>query len=156
MQMPPAKYPELDEIAGYTLPFYDGNGAEHAHYLIEMSFKRPIMYLLFYRWWVPGLLSAVERKRLEQYDFSMLRRSYWAEFSLYHPVQFMLLLFAHRAFQFCVKFLIKPLAAPVQKLHSWFQFYRGVRAEGAGELHTHDDGNVDNELTCQRDNVPAQ
>ena len=92
--------------------FDAGSAYLHGKYMIEMSFKHPIMYLLWYRWWVPSLLHEDERKRLRQwmdrsrrYDY----RPYWAEFSLYHPVQFLVGLFLWRILQGIVKLATLPV-----------------------------------------------
>ena len=90
--------------SGHVREVFDVGGAfAHADYMIQMSFKHPILYFLWYRWWAPSLLHESERKHLSfcihdirVYDY----RPYWAEFSLYHPLQFILFLFLFRLFSF--------------------------------------------------------
>lgn len=96
--------------------FNNGAACAYARYMIEMSFKHPIMYLLFFHWWIPSLLHKDEYdgldprwrpgiktwvKQLRKTDY----KPYWAEFSLYHPIQFLVFLLAIRIFQGIVKFL---------------------------------------------------
>jgi hypothetical protein len=78
---------------GYA--FQCGCAHMHARYLIEMSRRHPIMYWVWYRWWIPSLLHEDERRLLDwklrnckQFEF----RPYWADFALYHPVQFLVFL----------------------------------------------------------------
>ena len=88
--------------------FNAGSAYAHGRYMIEMSFKHPIMYILWFRWWIPYLLHKDERKMLrEAIEFSRKYeyRPYWAEFALHHPVLFLVYLL----FQTFIKFLSTPI-----------------------------------------------
>ena len=97
--------------------FVEGSGLEHAHYLYEFSFKHPILCYLFYRWWLPTLLTPEDRERFYEawynhYMVKELYRPYWAEFNYHHPVQFLLLFGLYSLFQFAVMSLTR-LVKPV-------------------------------------------
>ena len=130
-------------------------------YSLEMSFRHPILYFLFYRWWVrlgcppkyrPLLIGEYYYQRTYRY------RTYWTEFSLYHPVQYMLLLFVVTVF----KFLIKCLTAPIKAVYSWLRdkgldgtpadIHGSSGGNGAAELEI-DSGHVE-ELAHQDADVP--
>jgi hypothetical protein len=86
--------------------FDAGSAYLHGRYMIEMSFKHPIMYMLWYRWWVPSLLHEDERKHLRHWMDRSRKcdyRPYWAEFSMHHPIQFIVGLFLWRIFQGLIK-----------------------------------------------------
>jgi len=101
------KYPKRNERCYYATDpgrenvepgvlFREGSAMMHAKYLVEMEARHPIMYWCWYRWWISFLLQPNERKYLagwmkyyRQYKFS----PYWADFALYHPVQFLVFLF---------------------------------------------------------------
>jgi len=89
-----------------------GSAYEHAHYMIEMSFRHPIMYFLFYRWWVPLFLHEGQREKIVCW-IEKLRKShfrpYWAEFALRHPIQYALFWIVCAPFQFLIKFLTAPI-----------------------------------------------
>jgi hypothetical protein len=79
--------------AGYL--FRCGCAHKHARYLIEMSRRHPVMYWIWYRWWIPSLLHEDEHEKLDhamKYCKKFEFRSYWADFALYHPVQFLVFL----------------------------------------------------------------
>lgn len=125
-QKMPTKYPEFDYtrccgLYASPISFQDGSGACHAYYLREMSYKHPVLYYLFYRWWVPMLLTPDERMVFDERKSDEWERPYWAEFSLHHPVQFMLLIVVCRAFQFFSKGGIKLLTAPVKLIRRLFE-----------------------------------
>ena len=129
MEMP-NKYPEYsyerssDDLYTPLITFCDGCGARHADYLYEMSYRRPIMALLFYRWWIPTLLTPFDREIFNRRCRDSCQgdgRPYWVMFSLYHPVQFMLLLFVRRVFVFFKKLAVKLLAAPVKAMRWLFK-----------------------------------
>ena len=83
--------------------FNAGSAYAHALYMVQMSFKHPILYFLWYRWWIPSLLHDSERKHVSLCVREFRKgeyRPYWAEFSLYHPFQFILWLFLFRLFSF--------------------------------------------------------
>jgi len=95
---------------GYLLRM--GVALMHARYMIEMSRKHPVMYWLWYRWWIPSLLHEDERKRLDSWLKSLLEfeyNPYWADFSMYHPVQFLVFLLLRNSCQFFVKYLTTPI-----------------------------------------------
>lgn len=102
-----------DAIVGEE--FEQGHPAAYAKYVVEMSFRHPIMYLLLYRWWTRSLLHEEDRQtfdRLLVHYRGETFSPYWTKFSLYHPVQFAIFLFFDRLFQLCVKVLtafIKPI-----------------------------------------------
>ena len=97
--------------------FQEGSAEVHAPYLLEMKAKHPIMYWLWYRWWIPSLLQPDERKQLKcslvyyrKYKF----RPYWADFALYHPVQFLVYLLLVYTVTLIAKFCKKLFATPIQ------------------------------------------
>ena len=96
--------------------FEAGTARMHAKYMIEMSFRYPIMYLLWYRWWIPSLLHEDERKRLSEWiDYSRKYeyRPYWAEFSAHHPILFVWVLF--------ILIVVKFLSAPIKIIGRCFK-----------------------------------
>ena len=112
--------PNDDGLAIYNAgcKFRCGSAYEHAGYLIEMSRRHPIMYWIWYRWWVPLLLHKDERQRLDGHVESRQRfgfRPYWADFALYHPVQFLVFLLLRSP---CLWILNQPvvvsLTAPIK------------------------------------------
>jgi len=119
------KYPKRPEDVDY-MPYNDSGNSQyrggrlfrmgvaimHAQYMIEMSRKHPIMYWLWYRWWVPSLLHEDERKRLDSWQKVLLEfkyNPYWADFSMYHPVQFLVFLLLRNACKFFVNSLTTPI-----------------------------------------------
>ena len=71
--MRPAKYSEFHHFVDveehhfqsgiYIREMFDsGIAIVHAHYMVEMSFRHPVMYFLFYRWWVLWFLHENQRK----------------------------------------------------------------------------------------------
>jgi len=115
--------------------FSDGNGAEHAHYLYDLCFRHPIMYYLFYRWWVPSLLVPEERARFDEILYHMWRiqwiyTPHWAEFAKYHPVQFMLLLLGHRVWRLFRRFTVVPILSVYDWLRSQTRDEYGVIPKG--------------------------
>ena len=113
--------------------FREGSGVGHACYLTEMSFKHPIMYFCFYRWWIPTLLTPNERRafdELYQWRHRDFYRPYWAEFSSHHPVQFLLLFIVFVLFQS----FIKLLTAPVKAVHRVFKVQGPTGGAGAGHV----------------------
>ncbi len=122
--MIPEKYEELEQNKSANYPNEYGErelfdhvvAYQHAKYLVDMSFRYPILYLLWFRWWVPSLLREPERKR--EIRERRLHRAryclpYWAEFSLYHPILFLVWLFFER--------LIKFLARPIKVIRRLFK-----------------------------------
>jgi len=118
--MIPSKYPKRTDhnTADWTTHWRDGelfqvgSARAHADYLIEMKARSPVMYFLWYRWWIPSLLHEEERVQLEDYLNCCRRirhRSYWAAFSLHHPVLFLLYFLFIFFFQITVKFLTAPI-----------------------------------------------
>ena len=70
------------------------------------------MYVLWFRWWIPTLLHEDERKELNHYikiSQKMKYRSFWAEFSMHHPIQFLLYYFSVFLLQGFAKFLAVPI-----------------------------------------------
>ena len=119
--MIPKKYPKRTDhaTADWTSSWRDGelfqvgSAKAHADYLIEMRAKSPITYFLFYRWWIPTLLHEDERKCLDSYMKCCARvrhRSFWADFSLHHPVLYLL----YWLFVFLFQMLVKLLTSPVK------------------------------------------
>ena len=97
--------------------FRCGSAYAHAGYLIEMSRRHPIMYWLWYRWWIPSLLHEDERKKLVQRIESRLRvdyRPYWADFALYHPIQFLMYLLLRWHVKQMTKLYVKLLSTAIQ------------------------------------------
>jgi hypothetical protein len=95
------------EVHGDGRRFVYGSAAAHAKYLIEMSRRHPIMYWCWYRHWMLSLLHEEEHKKIDQcmkkyldYDY----RPFWADFALYHPIQFLVFLFVRNIFQLMKKF----------------------------------------------------
>ena len=118
--MIPTKYPERTDNTGadWTDTFREGelfqvgSAKAHADYLIEMKAKHPIMYFLWFRWWIPSLLHDDERKQLDHYIKICRKhrhRSYWAEFAMYHPVQYLLYVLTVLFFQGFIKYLPTPV-----------------------------------------------
>jgi hypothetical protein len=104
--------------------FRCGSASAHAQYLIEMSRQHPIMYWIWYRWWLPLLLHEDEYVYLSGYVKRFVRekyRPYWADFALYHPIQFVVFLFLRYAFHAIKKFmsfLIKIVGSRLVKLRT--------------------------------------
>ena len=75
-------------------------------YMIEMSFRHPIMYFLWYRWWIPTLMSEEYRKDFPTYmkNRREIYVSYWAGFAQYHPVLFLWYALPVLFFQGTIKF----------------------------------------------------
>lgn len=64
-------------------------------YMFEMSQKHPIMYLLWYRWWLPTLLTDWSREYIaeagEDLQYNYNYPVWWTGFAMYHPLQFVVL-----------------------------------------------------------------
>ena len=89
-----------------------GSSFMHAYYLVEMSFRHPIMYFLFYRWWIPLFLLEEQKENFGErikHIRSTYFRPYWAEFSLRHPVQYCLFWIVFFLFEFIVKLFTAPI-----------------------------------------------
>ena len=108
------KSPETTYASGKTNRDYFDQGypGVHAKYLVEMSFKHPVMYFMFYRWFIPLTLHKNDRQGLTEmvrhyrkYDYL----PFWAEFSQYHPVLGMLYLI----FQGFICILTRPVQQTV-------------------------------------------
>ena len=97
--MRPTKYSESYWFRGAEEQFYEnghrmremfdsGIAIVHAHYMVEMCFRHPVMYFLFYRWWMLWFLHENERKYIGKYikRIRAERLPCWAEFALYHPI----------------------------------------------------------------------
>jgi len=143
IQVNPGLYANPMSICSPSGPrFHEGSGFICAEFLREMSVRHPIMYLLFYRWWIPMQLSPEEREEFDRvrevnrYKYT----AYWMEFALYHPVQFVLLRPIWIAFQPCVKLF----AAPIEVVKRMF---RRVRVP--------EEVPVNDELTEQGGGVPS-
>ena len=105
----PTKFPKCPHVSGvesYQADKYDfrkccmfneGYITLHARYLIEMSFKHPIMYVLWYRWWIVSLIHKDDRTgfELRLKTYRSYYRPYWAEFSSHHPIQYVIFLLLH-------------------------------------------------------------
>ena len=117
--MIPTKYPKSNHNEGHYgmewkagEQFSTGDAWRHACYLVEMKASHPIMYFLWFRWWIPTLLHEDEREKLDHYVkvcSQTTYRSFWAEFSMHHPVQFLLYYLAVFLFQRLIKFLTAPV-----------------------------------------------
>jgi hypothetical protein len=97
--------------------FQEGSAYMHAPYLLEMKAKHPIMYWLWYRWWIPSLLQPDEREQLKcslVYYRRFKFRPYWADFALYHPVQFLVYLLLVHTIQSTSNICKKLFSTPVQ------------------------------------------
>jgi len=110
--------------------FRCGSAFRHVKYLIEMSRRHPIMYWIWYRWWIPSLLHADERKKLDNFTLEHEFRPYWADFALYHPVQFLVFLFLRQVFQA----FVKPLTSFVKIVgtHRLWKFH--VAKDGTDDM----------------------
>jgi hypothetical protein len=124
--MIPTKYPKrpegssdrthsedyADDLNGDVRKVFDkGSAYKHAQYMVEMSFRHPIMYVLWYMWAIPLLLDEDEKPFLHKwikYHRTRAFRPYWAEFALYHPVLFCLYWIGGIFFQFLIKLLTTP------------------------------------------------
>jgi len=92
--------------------FRHGSAKLHADYLTEMKARHPIMYFCWYRWWIPTLLHEDERKDLDHYMHvcrQYRHRPFWAEFSMFHPVQYLLFFLSALLFQSAIKCLTAPI-----------------------------------------------
>jgi hypothetical protein len=120
------KYPkrpvdENDHIYHHNIQpgdaFRCGCARMHARYLTEMSRRHPVMYWGWYRWWIPSLLHEDEYKELDhwlKYYRNFEFRPYWADFALYHPVQFLVYLLLMKTMKFVAKTHIKFLTTVVK------------------------------------------
>jgi len=163
MEMP-RKYPRSYDRR-HDLPRWERHAMS---YLKAMSFKHPIMYILFYRWWIPMLLSPQEREYLngkyqEYYeDHLYFERPYWVEFSSHHPVQFFLL---YLVWLTCLGF-VKLLTAPVKIVRRMFKgdVFQGVETtdvsdpcrDGSPRVNGVSGTVTDDELPHEDDNMPSQ
>jgi hypothetical protein len=133
---------------GYrSMVFHCGSAYAHAHYLIKMSFRHPIMYFLWYRWWIPFLLQEDERNVLPQHIKTLRKEDYgpyWSEFSIHHPVQYLLFLL----FILCFQFLIQLLTTPVKIILRFCNFYRK-------NLTSPEYGIAGTDTTSEVDHVPS-
>ena len=120
--MRPTKYPEFHYFVDVEEPNYrcgiyiremfdSGIAIVHADYMVEMSFRHPVMYFLFYRWWILMFLHENQRKYIGKYikRIRSKRLPYWAEFSLYHPIQYCLFWIVISLFEFVVKLFTAPI-----------------------------------------------
>jgi len=120
--MRPTKYPRFHTFIDAEEGLHDGNLARtlfdmgsaylHAYYMVEISFRHPVMYFLFYRWWIPFFLHKEEQKKVDKfirYIRSVYFRPYWAEFALYHPVQYCLFWIVLSLFEFIIKLFAVPV-----------------------------------------------
>jgi hypothetical protein len=126
--MPPsARYPDetpYDHGGGEI--FWKGSSYAHAAYLVDMRLKHPILYFLWYRWWVMWLLHEDELRSLTEHMQYIHQKKYnptWVYFSGEHPVLFLFYLLFHFTFQTMVKFFSTPRKI-VNRLHSSFWFTR--------------------------------
>ena len=103
--------------------FRCGSAIQHMRYLAEMSRRHPIMYWLWFRWWIPTLLHEDERKRLNDFCIDHEFRPYWADFALYRPVQFLVFLFLRRCVQTFAKIYVKLLSAPIKAISRILKVY---------------------------------
>ena len=84
-----------------------------AEYMGEMRFRHPIMYYLWYRWWlmrlVPPKCVPYVKKSMCERNINGRYRVYWAAFALHHPVLFFLWTVFRVVFQFVVKLFTLPI-----------------------------------------------
>ena len=125
--MIPTKYPKkeritdgmVDGVENMDIPyewrygsFQTGCAGMFAYYMIEMSIRHPIIYILWYRWWTPTLLHEEERVDLDEW-IKICRtryfRPYWVEFSIHHPILYLLYFVVVFLFQRIIKFLTAPV-----------------------------------------------
>jgi hypothetical protein len=141
--------------------FYMGSGYAHARYLADMMFRHPVMYYLWYRWWIPSLLQEEERTILyNQIDVCRVNyRPYWIEFSLYHPVLFFLWVLAFQVFVKFPTFAIKKICR-ICNCH----FFRlanesGIQAGQCTRTRAEigiDKTSIENVLTHKNDDMPSE
>ena len=165
----PDYWESLDESSAYPLPAdnvdgwnpyvrkdYDGTcyeerGIAHtfAMYMYEMSIKRPIAYWLWYRWWIPAICSKDTRKHiyyLMRYSRYAEYRSYWLEFSLYHPYLFILYIVFSTLFELCEK----SVSTTIKFISRFFK-----RSSVVTDVSEHiDKDGVNQALTQEDSNVP--
>jgi len=101
--------------------FQNGSAYAHVRYMIEMSRRHPVLYWIWYRWWIPSLLHEDERKRLDHWRTLCLKyefRPYWADFALYHPVQFLMFLLLWRTLRIklIIEFPVKLFTIAIKKI----------------------------------------
>ena len=103
--MVPIKYPKESSL--YIFPHGHPNGMTHtlAKQMLTLWYSHPIIYLLWYRWWIPSLLHEDDRENLIYIlGGDQITAPYWVEFSKFHPVQFVaILLLIIRPYQIVVK-----------------------------------------------------
>ena len=84
--------------------FDAGAAKTYARWMVELSFKRPLAYFLWYRWYIPMRLTPAAREELP-HIIKYLREGhylpFWAECAHYHPI----LTAIYLLFQSCVSFL---------------------------------------------------
>jgi len=94
----------------------------YVSYMIEFRAKNPIMYAVFYRWWlVRGAPKPIQEHIPRIVRVGGAYASRWPDFAMHHPVLFFLWLILFASFQFFVKLL----TAPIQTIFSYFWVKRG-------------------------------
>ena len=84
---------------------------DYADYLADFSFRHPVMWFLFYRWWfllaMPKELRAplIRLVRSRTQNKSYIRPYRWQVVLLHNPVLFLVWIVLFSGFKFLVKFL---------------------------------------------------
>jgi len=93
-----------------------------ADFMVKMSVKHPVAFYLWYRWWIPLLVSVEERKKIPR-EFCLRSSSeyggaYWRDFALCHPFLVLWVLLFQSVIQYLttsVKMLVWRVKSPVAK-----------------------------------------
>ena len=124
------KVEELPNLLSARRLFWHLHDGHYISYMQDMWLRHPIMYILFYRWWLLYSLPVHIRWFLVLPSAMTGRYSnfmpQWATFALYHPILFVFWLLFYSGFQLVVKCLTAPI-----------QIFRALKpkntVEGTGE-----------------------
>lgn len=122
----------------------------YAAYISAFRLRHPIMYFLWYRWWLFRFTSPELRQHLAESTHDWKRpfycftgpRNYWAAFAMYHPVVFLVRLL----WLTCYQFFVQLFSAPVESVCPW----KGQVA-ASGDVVC-----VEDEFAQKGDNVPPE
>jgi len=98
----------------------------YAKYMVDFSIRHPIMYFLFYRWWLFYSMRGESREQLTKWikhwrtcypHVGHFRMSFWAAFALYHPVLVLLWIMFRSVLQFAENFVTAPCKAVYRRVN---------------------------------------
>ena len=106
--------PGLDAACAFL---EQSHNIKYMRYMAEFSIRHPILYILWYKWWLMYSMPKEMRKHLPtvlRCERRRLRHPLWAEFAMHNPLLFLLWLIMYTSFQITVKVVTAPCKVAVR------------------------------------------